>query len=177
VAPSVRDAKIRRTNLAMLIVFGTAFGFVEAAVVYYLRNLLNFHANLPLSRYKVLLNLGFITFISPQHSLFVTSRLNGTEIAREASTIIMLACVAFIAGTSLRHRFAAFLVSFACWDIAYYAFLKVLDNWPSSLFTRDVYFLIPVTWIGPVITPLIISTLMLVGGSWIYLRPPARSSP
>jgi hypothetical protein len=68
-------------------------------------------------------------------------------------------------------------VSFACWDIAYYAFLKVLDNWPSSLFTRDVYFLIPVTWIGPVITPLIISTLMLVGGSWIYLRPPARSSP
>ena len=160
----------------MLIVFATAFGFVEAAVVYYLRNLLNFHPNLPLSRYKVLLNLGFITFISPQHSLLVTSRLNATEIAREASTIVMLACVAFIAGSNLRQRFGALLVSFACWDIAYYVFLKVLDNWPSSLFTRDVYFLIPVTWIGPVITPLIISTLMLVSGSRIYLRASNRPS-
>jgi hypothetical protein len=170
VGPSARGVKARRTNLVVLIIFATAFGFVEAAVVYYLRGLLHFHANLPLSRYKVLLNLGFITFISPQHSLLVNSRLNTTEIVREASTIIMLACVGYIAGSNLRQRLGAFLVGFACWDITYYVFLKILDNWPASLLTRDVYFLIPVTWIGPVITPLVISTLMLVGGSMLYLR-------
>lgn len=168
--PSAHGVKARRTNLSVLIVFGTAFGFVEAAVVYYLRNLLPFHANLPLSRYKVLLNLGFITFISPQHSPLANNRLNDTEAVREACTIVMLACVAFVAGSNLRQRLGAFLVSFACWDITYYVFLKILDNWPGSLFTRDVYFLIPVTWIGPVITPLVISTLMLVGGSLLYLR-------
>jgi hypothetical protein len=167
---SARGVKARRTKLAVLVVFATAFGFVEAAVVYYLRILLHFHANLPLPRYKVLLNLGFLTFVSPQHSLLVNNRLNDTEIVREACTIIVLACVAYVAGSSLGQRLGAFLVGFACWDITYYLFLKILDNWPSSLLTRDVYFLIPVTWIGPVITPLVISTLMLIGGSMLYLR-------
>ena len=37
--------KFKLTNLLFLIVFGSAFGFVEAAVVYYLRDLKNFHAN------------------------------------------------------------------------------------------------------------------------------------
>jgi hypothetical protein len=159
-----------QANLAFLISFGIAFGFVEAAVVYYLRLLITNRFEGALAHYKVLLNLGFITFISPQHSLLVNSRLNTTEIVREASTIIMLACVGYIAGSNLRQRLGAFLVGFACWDITYYVFLKILDNWPASLLTRDVYFLIPVTWIGPVITPLVISTLMLVGGSMLYLR-------
>ena len=41
-------------------------------------------------------------------------------------------------------------------------FLKVLLNWPDSLFTWDILFLVPVPWVGPVIAPCIISLSMIV---------------
>ncbi|HUC95606.1 MAG TPA: hypothetical protein VMR76_01435 [Candidatus Saccharimonadia bacterium] len=162
--------KLNSTNLLFLVIFGVAFGFVEAAVVYYLRDLINFHTNYAISNYKVLLNLGFITFISPIHSLLINSHVTSIELARETATIVMLISVACIAGKNKRQRIGAFLVGFACWDIMYYVFLKVLDGWPSSLMTKDIYFLIPVTWVGPVITPLVISTIMLIVGTRLYLR-------
>jgi hypothetical protein len=152
-------------------VFGVAFGFVEAAVVYYLRHLINFHSNYIITNYKVLLNLGFITFITPTHSLIVNHSISAIEITREAATIVMLVAVACIAGNNKRQRIGAFLVSFACWDIFYYCFLKVLTGWPSGFNTKDIYFLIPVIWVGPVITPLVVSTLMLISGVKLYLRP------
>lgn len=157
-------------NILFLIIFGSAFGYVEAAVVYYLRLLINFRNNYLITNYHTILNLGFITFISPLHSLIVNSNISNVEIVRETATIIMLVCVAMLAGKNKRQRFGAFLISFACWDIMYYLFLKILDNWPQSLFTKDVYFLIPVPWIGPVITPIVISTIMLIVGSKLYLK-------
>lgn len=152
----------------MLVVFGVAFGFVEAAVVYYLRILLRFRDDYSIAHYKVLLNLGFITFVSPVHSLLVNHRVSDIEVARESATIVMLLCLAYLAARGWRQRTGAFLVGFACWDLAYYLFLKILDNWPSSFMTKDVYFLIPVTSIGPVITPVVISALLLVLGIKLY---------
>lgn len=149
---------------------GGAFGFVEAAVVYYLRALMNFHENYSLTRYHTILNLGFITFITPQHALLLNNRITDVEKFREAATIVILIAVAYIAGKNARERCGAFLISFACWDIMYYVFLKIIANWPSSLMTKDVFFLLPVTWIGPVITPLIIATAMLVIGIRLYLK-------
>ncbi|MGD0056098.1 MAG: hypothetical protein ABSC34_11765 [Acidimicrobiales bacterium] len=162
------------TNLGFLIGFGAAFGYVEAAVVYYLRALMNFHRGYAIAHYKVLLNLGFITFITTRHSLLLNHRVSDAEVAREVATIVILCCVAYVAGRDTRQRLAAFLITFACWDIMYYVFLRVLDHWPSSLLTKDVFFLIPVTWIGPVLTPLIISTAMLALGVRLYLRPSTR---
>ncbi len=167
---------VDRVNLVFLVIFGGAFGFVEAAVVYYLRDLLNFHTNYVITSYKVLLNLGFITFVSPLHSILINNHITAVEITRELATLIMLVSVAFIAGKTKRQRVGAFLISFASWDIMYYVFLKLVDNWPSSLLTKDVYFLIPATWIGPVITPLIISTIMLIVGARLYLRQPKKPS-
>ncbi len=164
-----RGSSPRRTNLIVLIVFGVAFGFVEAAVVYYLRNLIHFRGNYELPHYRVLLNLGFITFVSPSHSLLLNHRISDVEVTRESATLVMLACVAFVAARRWRQRAGAFLVCFGCWDLAYYLFLRIVDDWPRSLFTRDVFFLIPVTWIGPVITPIILSIAILVLGSWLYL--------
>lgn len=159
------------TALAFLVVFGAAFGYVEAAVVYYLRVLMRFHRNYPIGHYKVLLNLGFITFITTKHSLLLTRRVGDVEVAREVATIVILICVSYLAGRGLRQRLAALLITFACWDIMYYVFLKLLDNWPSSLLTKDVFFLIPVPWIGPVLTPLVIAIVMLAVGVKLYLRP------
>jgi hypothetical protein len=170
VSPLSRQRRGDVINLSFVVLTGVAFGFVEAAVVYYLRALMNFHKNYPLIHYKVLLNLGFITFISPKKSLLISSHVTHVEEAREISTIVLLIAVAYLAGKNPRQRLAAFLVSFASWDIAYYIFLKIIDNWPSSLLTKDVFFLIPVTWIGPVLTPLVIFTVLLVFGARLYLR-------
>lgn len=156
----------------LLVVFATGFGYVEAAVVYYLRALMNFHRRFPLGHYHVLVNLGFITFITTSHSLLVNRRTGDVEVVREMATIVILVCVSCVAGRDTLQRLGAFLVTFSVWDLTYYLFLKVLDHWPASLLTRDVFFLIPVIWIGPVLTPLIIALVMLVVGVRLYLRAP-----
>ncbi|MGC1419018.1 MAG: hypothetical protein WA786_02705 [Acidimicrobiales bacterium] len=169
-SPPSRQRRGDAVNLSFVVLAGVAFGFVEAAVVYYLRALMDFHKNYPLLHYKVLLNLGFITFITPKRALLISAHVTHVEEMREFSTIVLLIAVAYLAGKNPRQRLAAFLVSFACWDITYYVFLKIIDDWPSSFLTKDVFFLIPVTWIGPVLTPLIISSVMLVVGARLYLR-------
>jgi len=165
------------SNVCALIVFGAAFGLVEAAVVVYLRKLMGFNVDYVIANYRVLLNLGVITFISPLQPLLADRSVTSVEIGREAATIIMLVAVAFIAGCRLRQRIGAFLVSFAAWDLFYYLFLKVLTGWPRGWFTKDIFFLIPVAWIGPVVTPVVASlTIALVGVRW-FLALPATSPP
>lgn len=155
-----------------LAIFGIAFGFVEAAVVVYLRTLITFHFNQTITHYHVIVNLGFITFVHPTHELLLNHHLTSIEVTRETATIIMLVAVAWVASRSFKQWLGAFMIGFACWDLSYYGFLRIIDHWPQSLLTRDVYFLIPVTWIGPVITPILISTALLVGGVWLYRQRP-----
>jgi len=61
---------------------------------------------------------------------------------------------------------AAFVIAFGTWDITFYLFLKVLLDWPGSPFTRDVLFVIPVAWAGPVIAPVLVSAAMIATGLW-----------
>lgn len=84
------------------------------------------------------------------------------EILREFATMIMLLVIGIFAGKTKLQRFALFIFSFAIWDIFYYVFLKIFLNWPDSLFTPDILFLIPVPWVGPVLTPIILSISMIV---------------
>jgi len=86
----------------------------------------------------------------------------------------MLGAIAWIAAKTWRRRVAAFFVAFAVWDLTYYLFLWVLDGWPTSVLDRDVFFLIPVAWVGPVLTALVLSALVLAVASRAYLRPPHR---
>ncbi|MFM9945677.1 MAG: hypothetical protein ACKVQB_10645, partial [Bacteroidia bacterium] len=124
-------------------VFAIAMGFLETSIVVYLRELYYPEGfEFPLKGMK--------------------SYLIWTELAREAATIIMLAGIAWLAGTNVHTRFAWFIYTFAIWDIFYYVFLKVILNWPSSWFTWDVLFLIPCLWSGPVLAPLILSLMMVL---------------
>lgn len=91
------------------------------------------------------------------------------ETLREAATLIILLSVGLISGRSLAERFGWFIYSFAIWDIFYYIFLKILVGWPESCFTWDILFLIPVTWIGPVIAPVINSVSMIIL-AWLILE-------
>ncbi len=94
-----------------------------------------------------------------------------TEVFREIATIIMLLGIALISGKTYSEKFAWFLYCFAVWDIFYYVFLKILLGWPETLMTWDILFLVPVTWVGPVITPVIASlTMILLAGFIIYFR-------
>ena len=163
----------RVRDLVALVVFGVAFGYVEAAVVSYLRQLLDYHTGYGVTARQVYLDLGFIAFVQPDTPLLGTGAITTTEVAREAATIVMLVAVAYLAARGVGRRLAAFVVAFAAWDLAYYLWLYVLVGWPASLSDRDVFFLIPVAWVGPVATPVVIFATALVGGSWWYLR--ARS--
>ncbi len=122
--------------------FAIAMGFLESAVVVYLRQLY----------YPA----GFQFPLAPIEPLIAH-----TEFWREAATIVMLAAVGFFCGTNKASRLAWFMYAFAIWDLFYYIFLKLILNWPDSLYTWDILFLIPVPWVGPVIAPCIVSLSMI----------------
>ncbi|MFC2111252.1 hypothetical protein ACFLQ5_02240 [Bacteroidota bacterium] len=124
-------------------IFSIAMGFMESAIVVYLRKLY----------YP-----GGFTFPLSNIELDIA----GVEFMRELATMIMLVTIGIVAGRKNIERFAYFIFSFAIWDIFYYVFLKVLIQWPESLMTWDVLFLIPVTWFGPVIGPVINSLTMIL---------------
>lgn len=132
-----------RSVFAWLAVFAIAMGFLEGIVVVYLR--------------EIYYPGGFefpLTMLSPA--------LMKAELVREAATLVMLVSVAWLAGRNILQRTAFFLFLFGIWDIAYYAALWLFLDWPPSLLTWDILFLIPVTWIGPVLAPVVNSLTMIV---------------
>jgi hypothetical protein len=127
-------------------------GFMESAVVVYLRTIY----------YPTGFNF-------PLHPIEPAIAL--TEFLREVATLIMLIGIGVITGKNFAEKFAYFILSFAIWDIFYYVFLKLLLNWPESLMTWDILFLVPVTWTGPVISPVIVSlSMILFAFSIIYFN-------
>lgn len=89
------------------------------------------------------------------------------ELGREAATIFMLISVAALGGKRFWEKFACFIICFGVWDIFYYVWLKLAIGWPSSVFDRDILFLIPLPWIGPVIAPASIAIMMILIGVFI----------
>lgn len=130
-------------TLWIVTLFFIAMGYIESAVVIYLR--------------EILYPGGFQFPLVP-----IESHLAVTEIIREFATLVVLLCIGMIAGRTFSEKFAWFLYSFAIWDIFYYVFLKLLIGWPESLMTWDILFMIPTTWVGPVITPVIVSLTMIL---------------
>ncbi len=118
-------------------------GFMESAVVVYLREL--YYPD------------GFDFPLKP-----IGQNIGITEILREAATLIMLIIAGIIAGRTKTEKFGFFIYCFAIWDIFYYIFLKLLLGWPDSFMTWDILFLIPVTWVGPVLGPVINSLTMIL---------------
>src|SRR4051812_35804258 len=124
--------------LKWLTIFSVAMGYLEGAVVIYLR--------------KLYYPEGF------SFPLKVMDASTGAvEFLREAATLFMFLSVAALCGKNLKERFAWFCFCFGVWDLVYYAVLKLALNWPLSWFEWDILFLIPVPWVGPVLAPCIVS--------------------
>ena len=137
-------------RLVWLSVFGAAFGFLEAAVVVYLRAL--FYPQ------------GF------QFPLAVPPLSIGLiELAREVATLLMLLAVACLTARSAWGRFGAFAFVFGVWDLIFYIGLRATVSWPTSLTTWDVLFLIPGVWTGPVWSVVFISFFLVICGAWILI--------
>jgi hypothetical protein len=164
-----------RTVFALLL-FGTAFGYLEAAVVTYLRALheparQKFYPGRSPSELFPLLTLDQLHSSGRDQQQTLVA-----EIGREAATIIMLAAVALAVARNAGEWAAAFVIAFGVWDITFYAFLKLLIDWPASLMTWDILFLIPVPWVGPVLAPVLVSAAMIAAGV-LHLRAPVRIRP
>jgi hypothetical protein len=139
-----------RRRLAALFAFAVAMAFVEAAVVVYLRELF------PLAQWTATVPFSPLVY--------------RTEVIREAATIVMLLAVSYLSFERVALKCAAFFWIFAIWDLGYYAFLKLLLNWPASLATKDVLFLIPHPWVAPVWVPLAVWTVALAASSYLIAR-------
>jgi len=151
--------------------FGIAFGFVEAAVVIYLRAASGLLALSPGMTSTVTSPLGAVP-PTAQILAGLPENLVAVEMLREAATIVMLVSVALLGARDGVGRVALFLWTFATWDIAYYAGLWIMIRWPSSLREFDVLFLIPQPWISQVWFPLAVSGLTLA--AVIVGRRPTR---
>lgn len=135
-----------------LTTFSVAMGFMESAVVIYLRQL--YYPD------------GFQFPLVP-----LEAGIGLVEFLREAATIIMLLGIGILSAKTTTLRLAHFIFCFAVWDLCYYLFLWIFLDWPASLFTWDILFLIPVPWVGPVIAPCIVSiTMILLALSIIHFQ-------
>ena len=138
-----------RYRWLLVVLFAIAMAWVEAAVVFYLRVLID-----RIHPYQ----------LDPLPS---SVGLGRAELLREAATMLMLGCVSWLAGSNWRSRFGYLLLVFGVWDILYYVFLALLSGWPDSLLAWDILFLIPVPWWGPVLAPLSVAVLMVMVGAAI----------
>jgi hypothetical protein len=131
------------TIIVVLFLFSMSMGYFESSIVIYLREI--YYPD----------GFGF-----PLREMDMD--MFTVEIFREFFSLVMLVTVALLVSRKLKNWFAWFIFAFAWWDIFYYIFLKIFLDWPESLFTWDILFLLPVTWTGPVIAPVINSATMIV---------------
>lgn len=139
---------LRAHNRWVLVVtFAIGMAWVEAACVYYLRLL--------------------VDRIQPYQAnpLPISGGLGEIELVREVATLVMLITLGMLTGRTKPARLGYAAVAFGVWDIAYYVFLWIMSGWPASLFDWDILFLLPLPWWGPVLAPVSIALLMIVGGT------------
>jgi hypothetical protein len=151
-------------RLIVLVLFGVSFGYVEAAVVVYLRTIdAPFRRELFRDvRHDAVFPLPAVEQLYAAGPDYV--RVLRTELGRELATLVMLAAVGMAVGRTSREWLAGFVFVFGVWDIFYYVFLKLLIGWPASLWTWDALFLLPVPWAAPVIAPVLVSASIIVAG-------------
>lgn len=150
-----RNSNTVFVNWTWIVIFSMAFAWVESAVVVYLRDIyFDGNFSFPLT----------VKWVDGKH---VVDPLVRIEFGREIATMIILIAVGWISGKNRFQKFCFFMIAFGVWDIFYYVWLFVMVGWPESLLTWDLLFYVPLPWVGPVISPLLIAITMVVAGSLI----------
>ena len=131
----------------VVLAFGVAMGYLEAAVVVYLGSALE-----------------MLPAAVPAHDPGTFGTFEAIEIARELATLVMIAAVGWLAGRTRLERLAWAAVVFGAWDIVYYLGLRLTIGWPSSFNTWDLLFLVPMPWVAPVWAPVLASVALVLFG-------------
>jgi hypothetical protein len=137
------ESELRPFYKIAVIVFAyaAAMAYLEAAAVLYLQ-----------------LALGAqVGAIFPLRPASEAGSLVAIEAGREVATLVMIGAIGLLVGRTGLERLAWSAVVFGVWDIGYYAWLHVFSGWPPSLDTPDLLFLLPVPWVGPVWSPVVVS--------------------
>ena len=136
-----------RTRWVSVMAFAIAMAWVEAASVLYIRAL--------------------VGRIEPYQAnpLPINGALGNVELWREGATLVMIATMALLAGSTWRRRAGYAAIAFGAWDIFYYVFLRLISGWPRTLLDWDVLFLLPLPWWGPVVAPISIALVMILWGT------------
>jgi hypothetical protein len=156
-----QNAKITKSHRKALwrwiwvVFFAIAFACVESSVVVYLREIY-FEGS-----------FYFPIVLEWKDGKLLVDNLMRIEFGREIATILMLVAVGCAAGRHALQRFCFFMIAFGVWDIFYYIWLWVMVRWPESLMTWDLLFFVPLPWVGPVITPVLIALAMAIAGSLV----------
>ncbi len=143
---AARPTFLRVSPARVVILYALAMAWVESAVVFYMRSMID-----RLVPYQA-------------NPLPLVGGFGLAEVVREAATLVMLLAVGWLAGRTWRSRLAYTLLAFGVWDIGYYLWLIPLTAWPTSLADWDILFLIPLPWWGPVWAPTSIASLMIIFG-------------
>jgi len=147
---------VKRFGWWAITVYAVAMAFVEAACVVTLKRLYFPDGWRP-----------------PFHAIPAEGLL--LEQWREIATLVMIAAVACLGRPSAREVVARSLWIFGLWDLGYYAFLRLLTGFPTSLADADVVFLVPRVWVAPVWLPVIASIACLALALRLHTRPRPRS--
>jgi len=146
-----------RARWWLVVAFAIGMAWVEAASVYYLRVIAD-----RVEPYQ-------------PNPLPLLENFQQVELVREVATLVMLLTVGLLAGRTWRTRLGYSSIAFGVWDIFYYVCLRLMSDWPKSLFDWDVLFLLPLPWWGPVLAPVCIALLMIVGGTLVSQYPNRRA--
>ena len=147
-----------KRNVFLIIIISILFAYIESSIVVYLREA--YYEN----------GFPFPLKMMAVHTLWV-------EIGREMATLLFLAALAWLAGKNLRQRFAYFALAFGVWDIFYYIWLYVFLQWPESLLSWDLLFLIPIPWTGPVLSPILVSLALINIATIMFILDAKKRSP
>lgn len=148
----------KRRAYVALWVLALALGWIEAAVLVYLRDIYLHEVT------SATATVGFPLVSLP-------ARLVGVEVIREACTLVVLGVVAWLADRRPAVRTGTFLLLFGVWDLTYYGVLKLVLGWPDSLTAWDILFLIPLPWVAPVWAPATVAVVFVVAGSYLFWTP------
>jgi hypothetical protein len=172
-SPSAPDL---RRRLLLLVLFGVAFGYAEAATVVYIRVMYEpIHQRLFPDRAANDL-FPFLSLERWSHEAPSYTQGPALEVGRELCTILLVALMAWAVSRSTGRWFASFALCFGVWDVAYYLWLRLLIGWPASLFDWDLLFAAPLPWVGPVLAPLLVAATMTATGI-VYLWLDAGDRP
>ena len=144
------SAGLQAKNLSWIGLFAIAMAYLESAVVVYLRRIYGI-SDLILS----------VPPFDPQ--------IAAIELGRELATLVMLLAVGWVAGKKFQSRLGFAVFAFGLWDIFYYIWLRVFIGWPRSVLDPDLLFLLPLSWWGPVLAPVLIAALMVLGGALVVI--------